>query len=179
MMYILSIILIHNFPHQIPLRRSLWCILITATQPYTANWQSKVKHTCSSQKTLANGDYHSSTLGNIRHVYVQTYIRQCITLHCMTLHCIARYCMAYMAIWHSMTWHGIHTWPEYIQYATWSLCLPGLLCIPPMKTGTIPPHKSSYKPQNLSIARILGFPNEITPPSTIWLFNIAMENNHL
>ena len=138
MMYILSIILIHNFPHQIPLHRSLWCILITATQPYTANWQSKVKHTCSSQKTLTNGDYHSSTLGNIRHVYVQTYIRQCITLHCMTLHCIARYCMAYMTIWHSMTWHGIHTWPEYIQYATWSLCLPGLLCIPPMKTGTIP-----------------------------------------
>ena len=147
MMYILSIILIHNFPHHIPLHRSLWCILITATQPYTANWQSKVKHTCSSQKTLTNGDYHSSTLGNIRHVYVQTYIRRYITLHDATLHCAVLHGIYDNMTFHDMTWHGIHTWPEYILYATWSLCLPGLLYIPPMKTGTIPPQVFVQTPE--------------------------------
>ena len=175
-MYILSIILIDNFPHHIPLHRSLWCILITATQPYTANWQSKVKHTCSSQKTLTNGDYHSSTLGNIRHVYVRTYIRRYITLHCMTLHCIARYCMAYMT-WHDIPWHDmayIHGLSIYNMRPGISVC-PDCYIYPLWKQGQFSPHK----PQNLSIARILGFPNEITPPSTIWLFNIAMENHHL
>ena len=111
-MYILSIILIDNFPHHIPLHRSLWCILITATQPYTANWQSKVKHTCSSQKTLTNGDYHSSTLGNIRHVYVQT-------LHCIAWRYIALRGIAWH-IWHDMTFHDM-TWHTYMAWV-YTIC---------------------------------------------------------